>query len=139
MAVSTPEFLRTPDARFDDLPGYPFVPHYAENLPGFAGLRMHYLDEGDRASPVILLTPSQGCWVYMYRKLIPLLTAAGFRILAPDYIGFGRSDKLLAEDMGHRATDLPTFSPLWLRVVFSWSPCESCGCIDSGIRRCKIV
>ena len=87
--------LRTPDERFINLPDYDFEPHYLE-VPDdrFGPLRMHYLDEGERTAPVILLTPSQGCWVYIYRKLIPLLTKAGFRTIAPDYIGFGRSDKL---------------------------------------------
>lgn len=91
--------LRTPDECFSGLPDYDFVPHYV-NVPDnrYGSLRMHYLDEGDRSAPVILLTPTQGAWVYIYRKLIPLLTAAGFRILAPDYVGFGRSDKLLAEE-----------------------------------------
>jgi haloalkane dehalogenase len=91
--------LRTPDECFRDLPDYNYTPHYVF-VPDarYSALRMHYLDEGDRAAPIVLLTPSQGSWVYMYRKLIPLLTAAGLRILAPDYIGFGRSDKLAAEE-----------------------------------------
>jgi haloalkane dehalogenase len=89
------QILRTPDEHFKNLPDYNFAPHYLE-VPDdrYGALRMHYLDEGDREAPVILLTPSQGSWVYIYRKLIPLLVAAGFRIIAPDYIGFGRSDKL---------------------------------------------
>ena len=89
------KILRTPDECFLDLPDYHFEPHYLE-VPDdrYGALRMHYLDEGDSNAPVILLTPTQGSWVYIYRKLIPLLTAAGFRTLAPDYIGFGRSDKL---------------------------------------------
>jgi len=91
--------LRTPDECFSGLPDYAFAPHYI-NVPDerYGSLRMHYLDEGERNAPVIMLTPTQGAWVYLYRKLIPLLTAAGFRILAPDYIGFGRSDKLLSEE-----------------------------------------
>jgi haloalkane dehalogenase len=89
------QILRTPDECFLDLPDYHFEPRYLE-VPDdrYGALRMHYLDEGDSNAPVILLTPTQGSWVYIYRKLIPLLTAAGFRTLAPDYIGFGRSDKL---------------------------------------------
>jgi len=87
--------LRTPDERFSGLPGYAFAPHYV-TVPDarFGGLRMHYLDEGPAAGPAILLLHGQGCWSYLYRRMIPLLTAAGFRCIAPDYIGFGRSDKL---------------------------------------------
>ncbi|MCP4089593.1 MAG: alpha/beta fold hydrolase [Gammaproteobacteria bacterium] len=89
------QILRTPEEQFSNLPDYNFEPHYLK-VPDdrYGALRMHYLDEGDSNAPVILLTPTQGSWVYIYRKLIPLLTAAGFRTLAPDYIGFGRSDKL---------------------------------------------
>ena len=94
MAVATPEFLRTPDERFRDLPGYPFVPHYAENLPGFAGLRMHYLDEGPRdAGQVFLCLHGQPTWSYLYRRMIPVLLGSGARVVAPDLFGFGRSDK----------------------------------------------
>ncbi|MEQ1803307.1 MAG: haloalkane dehalogenase [Gammaproteobacteria bacterium] len=87
--------IRTPDERFDDLPEYTFAPRYA-TVPDarFGSLRMHYLDEGPPAGPVILLLHGQGCWAYLYRRMIPPLTAAGFRCIAPDYIGFGRSDKL---------------------------------------------
>ena len=90
--------LRTPESRFENLPDYSFTPNYLE-VPDdrYGALRMHYIDEGERDAPVIFLTPSQGCWVYMYRHMIPLLVAAGFRTIAPDYIGFGRSDKLPQE------------------------------------------
>jgi len=89
------QVLRTPDERFNDLPDYDFAPHYVE-VPDdrYGRLRMHYIDQGDANAPAILLTPSQGCWVYMYRHMIPILVEAGFRTIAPDYIGFGRSDKL---------------------------------------------
>ena len=94
MAASTPEFLRTPDERFDDLPGYSFTPHYAENLPGFEGLRMHYLDEGPRdAGQVFLCLHGQPTWSYLYRRMIPVLLGSGARVVAPDFFGFGRSDK----------------------------------------------
>lgn len=91
--------LRTPDERFENLPGYDYQPHYVE-VPDdrYDSLRMHYLDEGDPDAPVILLTPTQGSWVYIYREMIPILVDAGYRIVAPDYIGFGRSDKLPAEE-----------------------------------------
>ena len=87
--------LRTPDERFLGLPGYGFAPRYV-TVPDdrYGPLRMHYLDEGPADAPVILLLHGQGCWSYLYRHMIPLLTASGFRCIAPDYIGFGRSEKL---------------------------------------------
>ena len=94
MTASTPEFLRTPDDRFDALPGYPFAPHYAANLPGFEGLRMHYLDEGPRdAAHVFLCLHGQPTWSYLYRRMIPVFLGSGARVIAPDLFGFGRSDK----------------------------------------------
>ncbi len=89
------KILRTPDDRFANLPDYPFVPHYVE-LPDaeFGQIRMHYLDEGPRDADVVLCLHGQGCWSYMFRKMIPILLAAGLRVIAPDFIGFGRSDKL---------------------------------------------
>jgi haloalkane dehalogenase len=80
--------LRTPDERFTDLPGYPWSPSYAETSDG---LRMAYVDEGD--GPVVLLLHGEPSWSYLYRHMIPPLVDAGFRVLAPDLIGFGRSDK----------------------------------------------
>lgn len=82
--------LRTPDERFADLPGYPYAPHYLE---GTSALRMHYLDDGPRAAPVALCLHGQPTWSYLYRKMIPALLAAGLRVVAPDFFGFGRSDK----------------------------------------------
>ncbi len=82
--------LRTPEERFVNLPGYTFTPHYIE----IAGLRIHYLDEGpDEADPILLLH-GEPSWSYLYRKMIPPLVAAGWRVIAPDLVGFGRSDKL---------------------------------------------
>lgn len=78
--------IRTPDERFADLPGYPFAPHYAQAGPA----RMHYVDEGQ--GEVILCLHGEPSWSYLYRKAIPPL-AAGHRVVAPDLIGFGRSDK----------------------------------------------
>ena len=87
--------LRTPEDRFRNLPGYAYTPHYqAIPDPRYGPLRMHYLDEGPRDAPVVLLMHGQGCWSYAFRNFIPPLTAAGFRVVVPDYIGFGRSDKL---------------------------------------------
>jgi len=81
--------IRTPDERFVDLPGYDFTPHYVE----IDGLRMHYLDEGPADANPVLLLHGEPSWSYLYRKMIPLLTAAGHRVIAPDLIGFGKSDK----------------------------------------------
>ncbi|MBE0622405.1 MAG: alpha/beta fold hydrolase [Burkholderiales bacterium] len=86
--------LRTPDERFLDLPGYAYAPNYAQDLPGFAGLRLHYLDEGRRdAAHTWLCLHGQPTWSYLYRKMIPVLVAAGERVVAPDLFGFGKSDK----------------------------------------------
>ena len=80
------DIYRTPDERFENLPGYPFAPHYVT----VDGMRMHYLDEG--AGDPILLLHGEPDWSYLYRKMIPDLATA-FRVIAPDYLGFGRSDK----------------------------------------------
>jgi len=86
------EILRTPDERFADLVDFPFAPNYAEIDDGQGGtLRMHYVDEGQ--GEVVLCLHGQPTWSYLYRKMIPPLTAAGCRVIAPDLIGFGRSDK----------------------------------------------
>jgi len=93
-SMTTPKVLRTPDTRFVGLPGFPFEPHYfglADHRLG--GLRMHYVDEGPRDAPVVLMLHGEPTWSYLYRKIIPHVTAAGYRAVAPDYIGFGRSDK----------------------------------------------
>jgi pimeloyl-ACP methyl ester carboxylesterase len=88
------ESLRTPDDRFAQLPGFAFAAHYRDDLEGYEGLRLHYLDEGPRqAKSVFLCLHGQPTWSYLYRKMIPLLTAAGHRAVAPDFFGFGRSDK----------------------------------------------
>lgn len=88
------DFVRTPDAQFEDLKEYPFAPHYS-NITTADGtvLRMHHLDEGPRDGQIILCLHGQPSWSYLYRKMIPLLTAAGYRVIAPDLIGFGKSDK----------------------------------------------
>jgi haloalkane dehalogenase len=86
--------LRTPDDRFADLPGFAFAPNYVEVPSGDEGtLRVHYLDEGPRDAPVVLLMHGEPSWSFLYRKMIPVLTAAGLRSIAPDLVGFGRSDK----------------------------------------------
>ncbi|MGB0114721.1 MAG: haloalkane dehalogenase [Ilumatobacteraceae bacterium] len=86
--------LRTPDERFTDLPDYPFEPQYAEIPDGDGGtLRVHYLDEGPSDAAPILLMHGEPSWSYLYRKMIPLLVDAGHRVIAPDLVGFGKSDK----------------------------------------------
>lgn len=83
------ELLRTPDDRFDQLPDYPFAPNYVE----VDGVRIHYLDEGPRDAAPVLLLHGEPSWSYLYRKMIPGIVAAGHRAVAPDMVGFGRSDK----------------------------------------------
>ena len=88
------DFRRTPDERFDNLPDYPFKPHYLTVDDGEGGeLRIHYLDEGAAEGDVVLLLHGQPAWSYLYRHMIPPLVEAGFRVIAPDLVGFGRSDK----------------------------------------------
>ncbi len=92
------ESLRTPDERFESLPDYPFEPHYIDDLPGFEGLRAHYLDEGNRqAGEVFLCLHGEPTWSYLYRKMIPVFVDAGVRVVAPDFFGFGKSDKPVHE------------------------------------------
>ena len=86
--------LRTPEARFEGLPGYPWAPHCVSDLPSLAGLRLHYLDEGPRDAAITwLCLHGNPAWSYLYRKMIPVFTAGGARVVAPDLIGFGKSDK----------------------------------------------
>ena len=81
--------LCTPAERFDHLPDFPWQPHYT----GIGGLRIAHIDEGPRDGPVVLLMHGEPTWSYLYRKMIPVLVAGGCRVLAPDLVGFGRSDK----------------------------------------------
>ncbi|MBW3620334.1 MAG: haloalkane dehalogenase [Actinobacteria bacterium] len=88
------DVLRTPDDRFTDLPGFPFAPHYVEVDDHEGGrLRVHHLDEGPADGPVVLLLHGEPSWSYLYRTMIPVLAGAGLRCVAPDLVGFGRSDK----------------------------------------------
>jgi haloalkane dehalogenase len=88
------EVLRTPDERFECLSDYPFAPNYSEVPDGEGGrLRIHYLDEGNGGAEPVLLMHGEPSWSYLYRKMIPILAGAGYRVLAPDLAGFGRSDK----------------------------------------------
>jgi haloalkane dehalogenase len=95
-AASRIEFVRTPEARFAHLPGFPYAPHYVEDLDGYAGLRVHYLDERPSGTPTgrtFLCLHGQPTWSYLYRRMVPVFTSAGHRVVAPDLLGFGRSDK----------------------------------------------
>ncbi|MEI6733139.1 MAG: haloalkane dehalogenase [Comamonadaceae bacterium] len=83
------KILRTPEERFANLSDFPYVPHYTE----VGGLRIAYIDEGPRTAPVVLLMHGEPSWSYLYRKMIPVLLQAGYRVVAPDLVGFGRSDK----------------------------------------------
>jgi tRNA(adenine34) deaminase len=87
--------LRTPEERFAALPDYPWRPHYVSDLPALGGLRMHYLDEGAAAGPqrTWLCLHGNPSWSYLYRRMIPVFLQAGDRVVAPDLVGFGRSDK----------------------------------------------
>ena len=84
--------LRTPDDRFDNLPGWTYQPRYIDDLPGYEGLRMHYVDEGE-GDVTFLCIHGEPSWAYLFRKMIPVFTGAGYRAVAVDMFGFGRSDK----------------------------------------------
>ena len=86
--------LRTPDNRFDNLPDYDFAANYLD----IDGLRMHYVDEGPKDAEPVLLLHGEPSWSYLYRHMIPPIIAAGFRAIAPDLIGFGKSDKPTRQD-----------------------------------------
>ena len=88
------EVLRTPDDRFEGLPDFPFEPNYAE-IPDQDGgrLRVHYLDEGPSDGPPVVLLHGEPSWSFLYRHMVPVLVDAGLRAIAPDLVGFGRSDK----------------------------------------------
>ena len=108
------EFLRTPDDRFTGLPGWPWAPHYLDDLPGFEGIRVHRVDEPGRpGAPTALLLHGNPAWGYLYRHMIPVFVQAGLRVVVPDLVGFGRSDK--PADAGfHR---FATHRDLLLRLV----------------------
>ena len=111
MTTTTPEIFRTPDERFAELRGYDFAAHYAE----VDGLRLHYVDEGPREGAPIVCFHGEPTCAYLCRKMLPALVGAGYRVICPDYAGFGRSDK-------------PTDRPLTLRTT-SARP-AGCSCMD---------
>lgn len=84
------EIISTPESRFDNLPDYNFSGNYLEVEEG---LRLHYLDEGNKEKPTVLLLHGEPSWSFLYRKMIPILSENDFRVIAPDLIGFGKSDK----------------------------------------------
>lgn len=86
--------LRTPEDRFANLPGWSYTPYYVDDLPGYAGLRMHYADEGPKdAAHTFLCLHGEPSWAYLYRRMAPVFLASGARVVMPDFFGFGRSDK----------------------------------------------
>jgi haloalkane dehalogenase len=88
------EIIRTPDERFENLSDFDYEPHYLE----IRGLRIHYVDEGPEDGMPVLLLHGEPSWSYLYRKMIPVIAAAGYRAIAPDLVGFGRSDKFVRMD-----------------------------------------
>ena len=97
--VVSPGVLRTPDKRFKDIVNYPFKPNYLT----IGDTRIHYLDEGPKDGKVIYLLHGQPAWSYLFRKVIPILTKQGYRVVAPDMVGFGKSDKYLSiNDYSHQ-------------------------------------
>ena len=93
------QILRTPDGCFDGLKDYPFEPHYTEiKTNQGVNLRIHHIDEGPADGPLVLCLHGQPVWSYLYRKMIPILNAAGLRVIAPDLVGYGKSDKPAARE-----------------------------------------
>ena len=90
----TLDYVRTPDSQFEGLPGFAFAPNYVDDLPSYEGLRVHFLDEGPKtASRIFLCLHGQPSWSFLYRKMIPVFVESGARVICPDWLGFGRSDK----------------------------------------------
>lgn len=116
------EARRTPDDRFENLSGYDFAPHYVDDLAGYEGLRVHYVDEGPQeAVRTYLCLHGEPSWAYLYRKMIPVFLDSGARVIAPDWLGFGRSDKPIDDNVYtftfHREMMLALIERLNLRNV----------------------
>ena len=114
--------LRTPDDRFQNLPDFPCRPHFVDDLVGFESLRMHYVDEGARdAGATFLCLHGEPTWAYLYRKMIPVFSQAGYRVICPDFLGFGRSDKPVDDETYtysfHRNSLMRFFERMQLRDV----------------------
>lgn len=98
--MRTIEFLRTPEENFRNLPDFPYKPKFIENIGDWKDLRMAYIDEGQNDSELVFLClHGQPTWSYLYRKMIPILIKPGYRVVAPDLMGFGRSDKPIDESV----------------------------------------
>jgi tRNA(adenine34) deaminase len=120
--------LRTPDAAFAGLPDWPWPPQYIADLPTLAGLRLHVVDTGPDDAPVAwLLLHGGAAWGYQFRYLIPALTAAGHRVVAPDLIGFGRSDKPKRDAAHSLAWHLQTLRELMERLALPRVVLAGCG------------
>ena len=107
-----PGILRTPDEFFIDLKDYPFKPNYMM----IGDTRVHYLDEGPKDGEIIFLLHGEPAWSYLFRKMIPTLTDAGYRVIAPDMIGFGKSDKYISTDMYTHQMHVDTMLELVTRL-----------------------
>ena len=90
--------VRTDDDHFTALPDWPYQPQYLDDLPGYEGLRMHYVDEGPEDAEVFLCLHGEPTWGYLFRRMIPVFLESGDRVVAPDFYGFGRSDKPVADE-----------------------------------------
>ncbi|MBV1865099.1 MAG: alpha/beta fold hydrolase [Rhodobacteraceae bacterium] len=94
------DVLRTPNDRFEKLPGYGFAPNYVDDLQGYEGLRVHYVNEGaEDADRTFLCLPGEPTWAYLYRRMIPVFSNSGARVVVPDWLGFGRSDKPVDDEI----------------------------------------
>ena len=116
------DVLRTPDDRFAHLPGYDFTPHYVDDVRGYEGLRVHYVDQGANYAPrTFLCLPGEPTWGYLYRRMIPVFAGSGARVVVPDWLGFGRSDKPVDDEIYcfdfHRNMMLAFIEKLDLRNV----------------------
>lgn len=106
------DLLRTPDTRFEGLPDWPYAPNYLE----LDGVRVHWVDEGPRDAPPVILLHGEPSWAYLYRRVIPPLVAAGLRVLAPDLVGFGRSDKPARQRDHSYARHVAWMTRWWLEL-----------------------
>ena len=111
--IDTAQILRTPEERFAHIADFPYGPKYIE----VGGLRIAYIDEGPRDAAPILLMHGEPTWSYLYRKMIPGLLAAGHRVIAPDLVGFGRSDKPTARQDYSYANHVAWMSPGWRPLI----------------------
>ena len=88
------KILRTPDNRFSNLLDYPFKPNYIQ----LGDIRIHYVDEGESSEEVVLLIHGEPTWSYLYRKMVPIVSESGYRVIVPDLVGFGKSDKPINQE-----------------------------------------